>query len=166
MAFRRPLAFFRPKKSLKQPSGQNNLAAAKKMFCSSSLFKCRCISQKKNLDANNRVDFSPFHESFCTERCSQTASMTRNFTAGAFYFFARLTSKGQIVLCAQFKRLSRDISDFWLHWLILTYNSSSMTSIMSKNRGPKKFSLCLNSKGFRKKRVDGLVDLGPAHPSL
>ena len=32
MAFRRPSAFFRPKKSLKQPSGQNNLAAAKKNF--------------------------------------------------------------------------------------------------------------------------------------
>ena len=32
LAFRRPSAFFRPKKSLKQPSGQNNLAAAKKVF--------------------------------------------------------------------------------------------------------------------------------------
>ena len=46
LAFRRPSAFFRPKKSLKQPSGQNNLAAAKKVFCSSSWLICRCISPK------------------------------------------------------------------------------------------------------------------------
>ena len=43
---RRPSAFFRPKKSLKQPSGQNNLAAAKKVFFSSSWLICGCISPK------------------------------------------------------------------------------------------------------------------------
>ena len=32
LAFRRPSAFFRPKNSQKQPSGQNNPAAAKKIF--------------------------------------------------------------------------------------------------------------------------------------
>ena len=31
LAFRRPLAFFKPKKSLKPPSGKNNLAAAKRL---------------------------------------------------------------------------------------------------------------------------------------
>ena len=36
MSFMRPSAFFRPKKSQKRPSGQNNLATAKKVYCPSS----------------------------------------------------------------------------------------------------------------------------------
>ena len=44
LAFRRPSAFFRPKKSQKRASGQNDLAAAQNFFLSFLMMILSCIS--------------------------------------------------------------------------------------------------------------------------
>ena len=64
LAWRRPKAFWRPKKSPKQPEGQNKLTAAKKFFLFFLMTFLSCISPK-NITLSGKM----YDNLFCLEQC-------------------------------------------------------------------------------------------------